>query len=583
MSDPFEDLFRPSPTGLATQSIFTDREEERSFFRTILEEHRLWASEVDTLNPNIPRANLVNFFGIGGIGKSTLLRFLADFVTAQGLAAVLIDFQEPAAFNIEDCLLRIRAGALQLEAPLNAFDLALALYWRTVHPEQPIEEYVRENPFVKAVRHKLGVSDSLRDSVAEIASAIGGASALAKAGAKVSTLLVRSLRRHHASRQALSSCPALERFLDPETIAGAIGYMPALLSWDLHQVHPKGLVVLMDTYEEVTKRGVKFEASIQRLCYLMPDVLFVIAGRNRLTWDTAESTGVLPYSGPSRWPGLMDDYSCRLMGDFSPEDADRYLRERLVLEGSPALPAPIRSKIVEASSGWPLYLQVSADYYQQLSVGGEVDPGMFGEPFPALVRRLVSDLTAEEQDVVAAAALLGFFDEAALAAAAGSVRHACVEQVLRRPFVREDTRDFWPFSLHPALREAVLADSSLWGPRDYAGAANRILTYLGGEITSGGVEEENLVTILTVVLPIADRYSAWADWLSDAARGPMRPEVSRPSRLRQEPPPLRRQRCSSSSRRYQSRLPSPSANSEPNWGRYPMGGLQSGTPTGLSR
>lgn len=211
---------------------------------------------------------------------------------------------------------------------------------------------------------------------------------------------------------------------------------------------------------------------------------------------------------------------CVLVGDLSDRDADQYLRDRLVRDGKPAIPESIRTKIVSASAGWPLYLDIAAGQYQQALQEGTVDSVDFGAPFLALVTRLTSDLSPEERRVVRGASLFTSFDEALVHAAAGDVSRASVKRVLARSFVKYDSSPLWPYSLHPALRAALTVDDQhedSWAPSDWSAAVSRILTEMGHRAD----RTENRVELAARVdqgLRMAHAYDLSADWLSKAGR-----------------------------------------------------------------
>jgi hypothetical protein len=143
----------------------------------------------------------------------------------------------------------------------------------------------------------------------------------------------------------------------------------ALLAWDLQRSGGAPFFVFFDTYEEVTGRGRQAERPIQRMWYLLPNVMFMVAGRNRLDRDRAELRGALDFVGPDCWPGLLPDAPdsrCILLGELSHADADEYLRQRLIMDDTPAIPGPVRERMVSASDGWPLYLDLAAAYFQEL-------------------------------------------------------------------------------------------------------------------------------------------------------------------------------------------------------------------------
>ncbi|WP_158718021.1 hypothetical protein [Streptomyces sp. NRRL F-2664] len=110
----------------------------------------------------VPRTNVIVFHGIGGVGKSTLLRKIEAALTAaehrpdqwgaptwtQSLLPIPIDLSRAASTgsDFERVILTIRlalAGALG--RPMPSFDVALRHYWEHVHPGEPLDEYIRRS------------------------------------------------------------------------------------------------------------------------------------------------------------------------------------------------------------------------------------------------------------------------------------------------------------------------------------------------------------------------------------------------------------------------------------------------------
>lgn len=508
---------------MQARPVFTNRVDETAAFAAFTSAHREWAATIDPVSPDYPRRNVLDFYGFGGIGKSTLLRRLhnsAGGTDGQPAAALLVDFQEPTSFSAEDLVLRLRVAAGQLGHPCSAFDLALAFYWSIVHPGTPLETYTRNNSALHRASEKIGLTNEMQKVLTEVAATVTSASGMATAGSHLIQLVAKKLREGRRHRHAIENCPILPMFLDPDSAAESLTYMPALLAWDLQQSGGEPFYVFLDTYEEVTGRGRQAERPIQRMCYLLPNVMFVIAGRNRLDWDCAELRGALDFVGPECWPGLRPDApdsQCILLGELSEADADEYLRERLVIGDGPAIPAPVRDRMVSASDGWPLYLDLAAAYFQELHSYGSYDPDTFETSFPALVLRLMSDLPADERSVVYAAALFESFDAGLVRTAAGNVSDSTVQSVLRRPFVKRDTSAFCPYSLHAALRQVLRDDRAYWSEADWTGAATRAFDEIGRRVQArpGRLQLSNYVH---QGLRVSHEFRIGVGWLSEACR-----------------------------------------------------------------
>lgn len=362
----------------------------------------------------------------------------------------------------------------------------------------------------------------MENVLTEVASTLTSASGIAVASTHLVQLIAKKIREGHRTRHAIANCPVLPMFLDSDTAAESLAYLPALLAWDISRGGDSKFVVFLDTYEQVTEKGRRVESSIQRICYLMPNVMFVIAGRNRLDWDRADLRGALDYVGPDRWPDLSirSDVSgnrCVLIGELSKHDSDQYLQQRLQINGAPAIPESIRGRIIETSNGWPLHLDMAAAYYQELSLTGTHDLSVFDKPFPALVIRIASDLTADERSVLFAAALFDSFDAALVRATAGDVSDSTVQDVMSRPYVRREPGSFCPYSLHSALRKVLRADADFWSATDWHRAATRAFDELGRRAASC-TDPLQLNNLLLQGLRLSHEFALPVQWLSSVGR-----------------------------------------------------------------
>ena len=99
-----------------------------------------------------------------------------------------------------------------------------------------------------------------------------------------------------------------------------------ILSWELARIDPCPLVVVfVDASERLMLDARRIsEAYVNSLIYQLPNVFFLITGRDRLDWyDGARSD--LPYRGIWTWPGLSpsatEESHQHVVGGLSPHDA----------------------------------------------------------------------------------------------------------------------------------------------------------------------------------------------------------------------------------------------------------------------
>jgi hypothetical protein len=164
---------------------------------------------------------------------------------------------------------------------------------------------------------------------------------------------------------------------------------------------------------------------------------------------------------------------------LSADDADTYLRLRLTRGGEAAIPAPVRQRIVDASGGVPLYLELSAEYFDQLSAAGHVpDVTGFGGTFAEMVIRVMRDLTFEERSLPRASTLVDRFDTELLHAAVPNVRDAAVQRFLPRPIVQAEESGWLRCSVDEYIRDAVREHDTdtddAWSPTEWRAAAARM-------------------------------------------------------------------------------------------------------------
>ncbi|MGC5400714.1 ATP/GTP-binding protein [Streptomyces sp. DT20] len=547
-------LFSTNDPHLATAEAFTNREAQWDVVAAALTEHlqRIAAPGFDVTDFEAPRTNVLVFHGVGGIGKSTLSRKLEAALAGVEhrpsqwgapqwpggrILPIRIDLARSAGTDFERVVLTIRLALAELGRPLPAFDLALRRYWEHQHPGEPLEEYLRRGGL--AARAGKALPQQMQSVLADVAQALLLPGTVGSVVGEVTGSLVRALREHRQSVRALAGCTRLADLLQAEPDVDALSYYPHLLAWELARLPPAKRVVpviLLDTFEDTGDRTHRdLERLLQRVVWLMPNVLFVITGRSRLQWADEGLQGQLDWTGRSAWPGLAgrgipqprlaDDRPGRqvLIGDFSPEDCADYLARRLTRSGHPLIDEDLRAVIAARSHGLPLYLDLAALRFLEIRrTGRRPRPADFDVDFPALIARTLSDLTPEERHVLRSVALLDSFDLALATRAAGMTHEAPALRLIERPFVQEDEFGLWPFHLHALIRSTIrTADDQTddrWSPRDWQQAAERALAALGDQwAISPAPGRRLLIGCLRQGLALASDFGLELGWLTDAA------------------------------------------------------------------
>ncbi|MFG3056977.1 tetratricopeptide repeat protein [Kitasatospora sp. NPDC048239] len=528
---------------ITAQQVFTNRVDEVAAFGRSLEGlHR--ALDEAEVSPVVDRAqgrrNVLTFYGVGGIGKTTLSHELERRLLAEASAdgrddvvAVRVDVSEDGACDIEGLLLRLRAGLGRLGDRWPAFDLALASYWSRAHPGEALQDFLDASPALRRASRSIGLGDQIAESVRQVDPAgLGGLAGLAHRAALAT---YRAIRDRVREGRLLSDCELFAELVEADADYETLSYFPYLLAWDLEQLPRRGrprrrpsVCVFLDTFEVVNGRSDRaVERFVQRCVYLMPNVLFVVTGRNRIDWADTGAGGELDFTGPHCWPHLHfsnDTAEPRqhLVGYLSDSDADSYLSEALTRDGEPAMSPEVRARVISGGQGLPLYLDLSVSHCAELLARGR-QPSVadFGGSFTAVATRSIRDLPREERDLVRTAALTDRVGAELLRAGQPAVSDGSVARFLRRPFLTHDDAYALPYALHAALRHAISeADRSLpdgWSDRDRGEAAARLLTWLGKRSGRSGGRVAT-AQALEAGLKLSAGYGVFDDWMVRAAQ-----------------------------------------------------------------
>jgi hypothetical protein len=543
--------------------LFTDRESESDAFKAALSAFRRYINSESEAGDD--RHNVLTFYGMGGIGKTALSERLEAWVnrdlpldsgwgpppSTKVDATIRIDLHGSAGqMDILAALLALRAGADKLRPRWPVFDLAFTAYWSAVRPGEPIPNY-RGGP-------------RLNDSVAETAGSLlgdlgltaadvtaPGAGAAAGLGVLGVRKLIGELRRRRDLQLAIDASPDFEIFLmrcayepsptDPRHDLAC--ELAGTLSWELSQTPSCPLLtVFVDTIErlKMDPRRVS-EAHLNRMIHFMPNVLFVLTGRDMLDWYK-ETWVALRYRGGRTWPGLVpgaqDEPRQHRVGNLSRRDTKDVIRRgRQLLQLS--MSDEIVDELAKASAGLPQYLELALEVaisIRDAGGGRQLEVADVTGSLDSLVMRVLDDIPADEQRAIRAACLFRIFDTGLVAAAAG-VDHGCVERAVLRPMIVRHDGERFPYRMHDAVRDAIRETgyraAGGWSERDWQLAAGRAAMAVRGLHDAAKHDKHNrgvLDAIGIAIRLVCDQETAlepsssdddsssddYADWLSSA-------------------------------------------------------------------
>ncbi|MFE9854677.1 ATP/GTP-binding protein [Streptomyces sp. NPDC005780] len=539
-------LFRSNDRELKAVDFFADRRDEWATVAAAIVGHtrRVRQPGFDVEDLEAPRRNALVFYGVGGIGKSTLSRglaeHLADPVARAGdwpplnpmvcpVLPVRVDLSNESGADFESLILALRLAVSELGQPMPAFDLAFQRYWERNHPGEPVDEYLRRRTWFSRFPGVGSLPEQMQSALADVAQVVAMPGTAGSVVGQSVGALVRALREHRQNVRALAECRRLADLLEAEPDLDALSYYAHLLAWDLSRLPEKKratLVVLLDTFEDVGDRVHRdLERLIQRVVWLMPNALFIITGRNRIQWDDPKLEGQLDWVGQDCWPSLVggatDEPRQHTVGYLSAADCETYLCQRLTIAGRPLMDDRTRHLITANSHGLPLYLDLAVMRFLDLYRRNDraPAPGEFNLDFPALVARTFRDLNPDVRRVLRAVSLLDSFSTELASAAAGLDHDAPALDLVERPFIDVDPGAPWRYQLHGLIREAVReADDTSedrWSEADWKRAAGRAFLALGRE--AAGADRVRLVAALRQGLRLARDYELDLGWLADAA------------------------------------------------------------------
>jgi len=418
------------------EEIFTDREEPRRAFWAVYERVCSDPGSVEA----------IGYYGVGGIGKSSLLFQLIRELGAQAPRSPGVYYSfELSGRSKEDCLYFMAECLMQqckgLKFPL--FGTALLQLNQMVGRDVSVLE--------KKMTHTLLDRVDV-DAVLNLASALIPNFNAARTALQEGLKLFRHIKNDYDYNQGPNA--AIYHEIEGSSAADLLHNLHRYFcmdaaSWLERQSPP--VVMMLDGYEVLTntlERGDLAEVEdtwlwgSEGMIWSLPNTLWVIAGRNRLMWDRYDSE-------------LRDSLEQHLLGNISEMDTADFLSRSGVREEA------LYSGIYQLTGGTPVYLDMCVNTYRQLKAlrGEDCIPSIdeFGSTPTDLAERFLRGMNSDHQRMVKLIACLptNWTNDLAVAAA----KSACYDNI-RGPF--EDIcklslveKDGNRCKLHSTLRAVV--------------------------------------------------------------------------------------------------------------------------------
>ncbi|SHL65719.1 Tetratricopeptide repeat-containing protein [Fibrobacter sp. UWT2] len=367
--------------------IFTDREEPRKSFWKCYNHFKENMKDGD--------AKVLVYYGVGGIGKSSLLKQLikemdeaAAAKTISSSLQVYFDFnlkQEPRA--VLEALRNKLVDDYKFEFPL--FDIGSYVYAKKIGEN-------RDRPEVKSFIERSVILRCAFAAVEDIP-VVGIASLIARLADK-GIAVFRNMKAKNRDELQKIEVMSHEELQD---------YFPVLFARDIAanmEGKNEPLVIFLDTYEQLVNEMAAIGAPLNNDLWLRddnkglvlnaPSVFWVIAGREKLKW-------------PQDWGDSLEQH---ILGNLSETDAKNFLLHAGIED------VELQDGIYKLTKGTPVYLDLCVDRFQSLIGNGEA-PRVenFGNDIYALIERFARYMDDARKDIVYILSCLGVWsDEMAL-------------------------------------------------------------------------------------------------------------------------------------------------------------------------
>jgi len=361
--------------------VFTDREEPRAAFWKNYER-----CEAEMTNGG--NIHVLTYYGIGGIGKSRLLKKLMSEMDERFTDKRYVYFD----FNIQQesrAVLTALKNKLteQCKFTFPLFELGSYMYAKKVggNPDAPeIQQMTEKSPFLSLVL-----------SIAGNIPMLGFATSMLSLADQCVAYVRTYLKNHSRELKQIEYMEAEELYR----------HLPYLFAQDLthNQEHSgKLLVVLLDTYErlvnELSATGDPLMNDLwirgeEGLIQNIPNVLWVIAGREKLKGERFDPD----------WAEALEQH---ILGNLSLADSDSFLSAAGV-GGS-----ELRQQLYELTNGTPVYLDLCVDQFARLSAKGILpEISMFGQNTHELIERFIRYMSDSQKDLVYTLACLQMWND----------------------------------------------------------------------------------------------------------------------------------------------------------------------------
>lgn len=361
---------------------FTDREEPKLSFK----------KAIDSLSGS--QYKVLVFYGVGGIGKTRLLKELMSKTNSidENAIKTSIDFREVKHREPAEALIWFRHQLVkEYGIKFTTFDMAYAVYWSRMRPQQSLKSDRKTIPFLEEGNFAGELITQLENI--PVVQWIPKTVKLIDGFAQYKEILQWWTR---TGKDILSDL----KDMHPKDIEEMllVYWASDLVGW-LNQTGQKA-VFYFDTYEalwesertigSVSDKDEWIREFILQFEYV--PVLNVICGREKITWDKLDP----------EWESIVEQH---LMGELSPTDCMSFLNSCGITDES------IQQTIIHGSEGLPYYLDLMVDTYQLVSRKKTPAINDFSKRPDQVLQRFLKYLDRSEKETLKVLSITRFWSE----------------------------------------------------------------------------------------------------------------------------------------------------------------------------
>ena len=329
------------------ERIFTDRVKPKDAFRKSIAHINDTSKDKDGKEKNTYK--VLAFYGMGGIGKTSLRDHLCDMIKKdeelkEQVVYSYIDFQTdfPKDMISKDVFYRLISDRFHKNFGIKftIFSLAYIIYLKKLNPNLELKKHTL--PFAEEGDILSGIIEFLSESVGSIAG--------------ITTKIVAYAYKNYSNFFLDDNIKKELVELENQEVCNIEQELPRFFAYDLanfKKENPnKKVAIFFDTYELLCKtqptdaEKLKQDEWTRDFIEQNKNVLFVISGREKLIWELADSD----------WEEVLEQHR---LEELSDDDCKSFLNHCGITDPD------IQERIIKCSCGVPFYLDVCVEIWEK--------------------------------------------------------------------------------------------------------------------------------------------------------------------------------------------------------------------------